>query len=425
MRVVRAQSFFPRTCAGATITHNSPLILTLRRRILLVTLRYLRLLVMSSCSTKTRAAGRSWVGAAQQLVEKHVDEVKKNVTREAEGRRGLDSSALACDVATLIGAANLTKGTTPMVEALNHAFTSLSKSVATVTELVGNFSGFETRFSELVDSRSDFAKSVARMLGAARWCCMANVAFLDGGVDEEINNTFVSAKNLAATMAASEPAFRRLSKGIIATIERLHGVLEGDDSTFNSSVGGGATTLVAAVAFVDAVGTLAGIADFRDAVQRASGLRQSAVNIADCELTEIKENAACINTFLALANSRHGSATAPEAGNIYGDDPYVDPQDAPSEKQPNHCSNKNSDAQSCEEDGRKAFAHMAWLKSAVSAYTSWRPEASGGDLQRVFFDEPLKLFKDLRDTLETVRFATLAGLDDEKVTHDDVSCPLV
>jgi hypothetical protein len=415
--------FSLRARADATFTPHTPLVLTLRRRIPLVPLRYLRLLVMASCSTKTKAVGMSWFEAAQQLVEKHIDIVKTNVMREAELRLALDSSALACAVATLLGAAKLTMCTPPLAEALDHAFESLSKSVAAVTLFVGNFSGFETRLIELVDSRSDFAKAVARVLGAARWCCMANVAFLAGGVHDEINDTFFCAGNLAATMAASEPVFTRLSKDIVATLGRLHGVLEGGESTFNISVGDGATTLVAAVAFIDAVGTLAGIADFKDAVQMASSLEESAVIVADCELTEIKENAACLDKFLALASARHRSAL--EAGNIYRDDPCGDPEEASLENQPDLRSNKNINAQSCEEDGRKAFAHMAWLMKAVSAYRSWRPEVSGGDLQRVFYDEPLALFRTLCETLEKVRCATLADLDDEMVTHDEVSCSLV
>lgn len=413
---------------------------------------------MAGCSTKTRPLATSRCEAAQQLVEKHAEVSKTDLAREAERRVALDSSALSRAVATLLGAANLTMGSKGTVQALTDAFEALAKGFATAVESVNSFpgfctGGFEQRLIELVDVRSDFSKIVTRILGAARWCCIARESCFAAGVFDEANDRLQCAATVSAALAASEPVLDRLKKDIIAALERLHGVLEGGDPALNSTVAGEARSMVAAVAFADAVGALAGATEFDGVVKTAARLQESAVIVADGELTQGKEETACLDRFLALASARRESAaTAVAESDIYGDpneisevgnvfiddssiydDPHLASQGPVPSKRPHvpqgntQSTAKSSNALPSEADGRRAFNHMSWLQGALESFKMWRAEASDGDLQRVFCDEPVKMFGALRETLEKVRCATLADLDDKDgvaVTQDEVGCSL-
>lgn len=221
----------------------------------------------------------------------------------------------------------------------------------------------------------------------------------------------------------------------------LQGVLEGGDTPFVGGLGGAAALLVATVAFADAVNQLAGTTAFEDAVMTAADLQASAVAVAGGEIAQARDETACLDRFITLASARNADAASfvAETNNL---DTYVDGGGgglSMDEIDALQAAGVGTDADGggssanaatvrampSQEEGRRAFNHMVWLKNTIEAYKSWRPESSDDELHRVFCDEPLALLGTLKDKLENVRCATLAGLDDggdTTLTQDEVCC---
>lgn len=247
------------------------------------------------------------------------------------------------------------------------------------------------------------------------------------------------------TLQESDSVLLKLCNDIAATLEHLQGVLEGGDTPFVGGLGGAAALLVATVAFADAVDQLAGATAFENSAMMAADLQASAIAVAGGEIAQTRDETACLDRFLTLASARNTDAASfvADTNNLDtcvdggGGGLSMDEIDALQAESANDggaakvvdgggSTNVGTvRAIPSQEEGRRAFNHMVWLRNTIEAYKSWRPESSDDELHRVFCDEPLALLNTLKDKVEMVRCATLAGLDDSDgttLTQDEVCC---